>query len=183
MHFTSTQTHNTLSLLFLFHIFSVKGFTCPKSCPSGVDAFSLGWKWCPTFTHLDKVGFTTFLTWLSLYLSVDSYTSQFNSIQFRLRLLCLYISLEDEEEHPLQLDIETTALNMSILRTFPCVGTVLRVITDVDVTLHIQQMGQWVKVRNMKIDNRSGFWFGTFLPTTKLRFLLDDEQTVQECKR
>ncbi|PON64853.1 Protection of telomeres protein [Parasponia andersonii] len=93
-------------------------------------------------------------------------------------------SLEDEEDDPLPLEVEPTTLNMHILRKFPCVGTVLRVMAHVDMSVHFPQMGQWVKIRNMKCDQlESGLWLGHLLPTTKLRFLPDNEPTVIECKR
>lgn len=96
------------------------------------------------------------------------------------KLIC-WVSLA--EEGPLPLEVEPRLLNMSILRKFPCVGTVLRVKAHVDISMHIQEMGQWVKIRNMTYEIHSGLWLGRLLPTTKLTFLPDNEQTVLECKR
>lgn len=85
---------------------------------------------------------------------------------------------------PLPLQVEPKTLNVSILGKFPCVGTVLRVMTHVDMTIYFQQIGQWVKIRNMKCDElESGFWLGGLLPTTKLRFLPDNDPIVLERKR
>lgn len=56
--------------------------------------------------------------------------------------------------------------------------------THVDMTIYFQQIGQWVKIRNMKCDElESGFWLGGLLPTTKLRFLPDNDPIVLERKR
>ncbi|KAF4364860.1 hypothetical protein G4B88_025579 [Cannabis sativa] len=92
---------------------------------------------------------------------------------------------EDEELSPLPLEIEAKTLNMLILSKFPCVGTVLRVKAPVDMSAYFQEeMGQWVKIRNMKCEEtKSGLWLGTLLPTTKVRLLPNSDPIVMECKR
>lgn len=102
-------------------------------------------------------------------------------IFFNIYIEVCWVSLAEDE--PLPLEVEPRLLNMSILRKFPCVGTVLRVKAHVDISMHIQEMGQWVKIRNMTYEIHSGLWLGRLLPTTKLTFLLDNEHTVLECKR
>uniref|UniRef100_A0A803Q4K9 Telomeric single stranded DNA binding POT1/Cdc13 domain-containing protein n=1 Tax=Cannabis sativa TaxID=3483 RepID=A0A803Q4K9_CANSA len=92
---------------------------------------------------------------------------------------------EDEELSPLPLEIEPKTLNMLILRKFPCVGSLLRVKAPVDMSAYFQEeMGQWVKIRNMKCEEtKSGLWLGTLLPTTKVRLLPNSDPIVMECKR
>ena len=73
---------------------------------------------------------------------------------------------------------------MAILSRFPRVGTVLRVLAPVDMNVYFEEMDQWVKIRNMKYDEQdSGLWRGSFLSSTKVRLLPDNEHTVLERKR
>ncbi|XP_024025795.1 protection of telomeres protein 1b isoform X2 [Morus notabilis] len=95
----------------------------------------------------------------------------------------LHLESNLAEDDPLLLEPAPCLLNVSTLRKFPCVGSVLRVRAHVDISMHAQGMGQWVKIRNMTYETHSGLWLGRLLPTTKLMFLPDNEPTVLECKR
>lgn len=88
------------------------------------------------------------------------------------------------EEVPLQL--ESSPLPLDVLRMFPTVGTVLRVYIDSGsekLGLHILKTGRWVKIMKMKCEIREGMWYGVLMPSTKLRYLGDDNKHVFMCQR
>lgn len=88
------------------------------------------------------------------------------------------------EELPLQL--ESSPLPLDVLRMFPTVGTVLRVYIESGnekLGLHILKTGRWVKIMKMKCEIREGIWCGVLMPSTKLRYLGDDNKHVFMCRR
>lgn len=82
--------------------------------------------------------------------------------------------------------IEPVPLARHIICQFPCVGTVLRVTVDQglkDIGLHFKGIGNWVKFRNIRCEEHSGLWHGLFLPSSRIRFLSENDDSVLQCKR
>lgn len=95
-------------------------------------------------------------------------------------------SLEDESGHPLPLHLEPLPLPRDVLCSFPCLGTVLRVIFDRGIEkwcLHSLHAGKWVKFVNLTIEVDRGLWHGVLTPFTKLRYTPDDDDLVLERQR
>ncbi|XP_077218110.1 protection of telomeres protein 1b-like isoform X3 [Tasmannia lanceolata] len=84
----------------------------------------------------------------------------------------------DEVENPIPLLLEPLPLPRDVLCTFPRVGTVLRVIIDKELGPKVQGSGQWVKLRNITCEVRSGLWRGIFSPSSQLRFLSNEDKAV-----
>ncbi|KAG9446442.1 hypothetical protein H6P81_012570 [Aristolochia fimbriata] len=87
-------------------------------------------------------------------------------------------------ESPLQL--EQIPLPKSVLSSFPCVGTVLSIVVGKsyeDLQLHLQPVGQWVKLRNIMCVTKSGMWQGLVKPISRLRLLGDGDSLVKACQR
>ncbi|XP_068669375.1 protection of telomeres protein 1b-like [Aristolochia californica] len=102
---------------------------------------------------------------------------------------CPSISFEtnlsaENAEPPLQL--EQIPLSRSVLCSFPCVGTVVIVAFDKsyeDLQLHLQPVGQWIKLRNIMCETKSGIWQGRLTPNSRLRLLADGDSMVKACQR
>ncbi|KAF8392728.1 hypothetical protein HHK36_023077 [Tetracentron sinense] len=95
------------------------------------------------------------------------------------------MKLEDEAHNPLPLQIESS-LPRDILGTFPCVGTILRVIADQayeKLGLHFQGSGQWVRLRNITCQVCSGLWRGVLVPSSKIQLLSNEDNIVAERQR
>ncbi|XP_077218108.1 protection of telomeres protein 1a-like isoform X2 [Tasmannia lanceolata] len=89
----------------------------------------------------------------------------------------------DEVENPIPLLLEPLPLPRDVLCTFPRVGTVLRVIIDKELGPKVQGSGQWVKLRNITCEVRSGLWRGIFSPSSQLRFLSNEDKAVISLER
>lgn len=93
---------------------------------------------------------------------------------------------EDEMEDPLPLHLESSSLPRDVLCMFPTVGTVLRVVVDSGnerLGFHVLKTGRWVKLINIRCEIHDGLWRGVLMPSTKLRYLIDDEKLVLLCQR
>lgn len=92
-------------------------------------------------------------------------------------------SLDAEDQSPLPLQLEPLPLSRDVLCTFPCVGTVLRVLTGKffeELALQSHGVGQWVKFRNMVCKLQSGLWQGALTSSSRIRVLSDDDTLVKQ---
>ncbi|KAF5473816.1 hypothetical protein F2P56_005773 [Juglans regia] len=94
--------------------------------------------------------------------------------------------LQDDEQSRLPLHVEQFPLPMDIICSFPCVGTVLRVMTNEaheKFGLNFKGIGQWVRIRNMTCEVHFGLWKGLLLSSSRFRFLPNNDNTVLDCIR
>lgn len=94
--------------------------------------------------------------------------------------------LDDEMENSLLLRFEPFPLSRDVLCAFPAVGTVLRVMADQGnekLGLHLLKRGRWVKFVNMVFELHGGLWHGLLMPSTKLRYLPNDDPLVLQSQR
>ncbi|KAG5536081.1 hypothetical protein RHGRI_023760 [Rhododendron griersonianum] len=94
--------------------------------------------------------------------------------------------LDDEMENSLPLRFEPFPLSRDVLCAFPAVGTVLRVMADQGnekLGLHLLKRGRWVKFVNMVFELHGGLWHGLLMPSTKLRYLPNDDPLVLQSQR
>lgn len=88
-----------------------------------------------------------------------------------------FVMKPDEEMDILADQLEDSlivSLPRNILCKFPCVGTVLRVITEMQIDELLRQLpgiGHWVKLRNMTCRTQSGIWEGVMTHTSKVSIL------------
>ncbi|KAL6518050.1 hypothetical protein OROMI_033751 [Orobanche minor] len=88
--------------------------------------------------------------------------------------------LEDEMENPLLLQLETSPLSGDTLRTFPSVGTVLRMIVgqgNGKLGINYLKTNRWVKFVNVKCEVRAALRCAVLMPSSKLCYLPDDDET------
>lgn len=82
---------------------------------------------------------------------------------------------EEMDIHADQLEESLIAsLPRNILCKFPCVGTVLRVFTEMQIDEILRQLPgieHWVKLRNMTCRTQSGIWEGVMTHTSKVSIL------------
>lgn len=103
-----------------------------------------------------------------------------------LKLLALNCRLENELDAPLPLQLESLPLSRDILRTFPTVGTILRVIVDQGrekLSLHLLKVGKWVRFLKIIFEVHAGLWRGLLTPSTKLRYTPDEDSLVSKRQR
>ncbi|GAV81092.1 Telo_bind domain-containing protein [Cephalotus follicularis] len=94
--------------------------------------------------------------------------------------------LEDEMYNQLPLHLEPLPLSRDILRTFPVVGTILRVIIDHSIQkhiLHLLKADTWVKLLNVLCEVNGGLWYGVLTPFTKLRYMSNEDHLLKDCQR
>ncbi|KAI8542790.1 hypothetical protein RHMOL_Rhmol08G0167400 [Rhododendron molle] len=94
--------------------------------------------------------------------------------------------LDDEMENSLPLQFEPFPLSRDVLCAFPALGTVLRVMADQGnekLGLHLLKHGRWVKFVNMVFELHGGLWHGLLMPSTKLRYLPNDDPLVLQSQR
>ncbi|KAK9161856.1 hypothetical protein Syun_008197 [Stephania yunnanensis] len=94
--------------------------------------------------------------------------------------LCIPNKLEDEEQNPLPLQLEP-CLSRDNLCTFPCEGTVFRVVVKQEYhncDLSLLRCGGWVKFRNIVSKVQSGMWYGAFSSTSRITLLSDEDNMV-----
>ncbi|XP_057468473.1 protection of telomeres protein 1b-like isoform X3 [Actinidia eriantha] len=75
----------------------------------------------------------------------------------------LSLNTKLEEHESIRLQIESAPLPTNVLGKFPCVGTVLRVIADRSygkLGEHFNNIGYWVRIRNVLCETDSGLWKG-----------------------
>ncbi|CAI9785616.1 unnamed protein product [Fraxinus pennsylvanica] len=89
--------------------------------------------------------------------------------------------LTDEEQIALPLQIEPVRLHEDVLRNFPHVGTVLRIVAGEvyeESGIHFQFVGNWVRMRNLHCKTESGLWKGVLTQATKCRPLSEKDNSV-----
>lgn len=94
--------------------------------------------------------------------------------------------LDDELNNPVPLQLEPVPLSRDVLRTFPTVGTVLRVIFDQGMQKHLLRFlhsGKWVKFVNVLCEVHSGLWRGVLTPFTKLQYTPNEDHLVSAWQR
>ena len=94
--------------------------------------------------------------------------------------------LDDELNNPVPLQLEPVPLPRDVLRTFPTVGTVLRVIFDQGMQKHLLRFlhtGKWVKFVNVLCEVHSGLWRGVLTPFTKLQYTPNEDHLVSAWQR
>ncbi|XP_020215623.1 protection of telomeres protein 1b [Cajanus cajan] len=94
--------------------------------------------------------------------------------------------LEDEVDSPLPLQLEPSALPKELLCTFPAVGSILRITSNLGVEknhLHLLSVGKWVKLVNMQLEVHAGLWRGVFTPFSKLRYTSNEDSLIVERQR
>ncbi|XP_077234862.1 protection of telomeres protein 1b-like isoform X2 [Tasmannia lanceolata] len=89
----------------------------------------------------------------------------------------------DDGDNQLPLLLEPLPLPRNALCTFPCLGTILRVIIDKELGLQVQGGGQWVKLRNLSYEVRFGLWQGVLWPSSQLRLLSNEDKAVIHLER
>ncbi|XP_077234684.1 protection of telomeres protein 1b-like [Tasmannia lanceolata] len=101
----------------------------------------------------------------------------------------------DDGDNQLPLLLEPLPLPRNVLCTFPCLGTILRVvrpkivrtpsrvIIDKELGLQVQGGGQWVKLRNLSYEVRFGLWQGVLWPSSQLRLLSNEDKAVIHLER
>lgn len=86
----------------------------------------------------------------------------------------------------LPLHLEPLTASIDLLCTFLAVGTILRVYIDQDCREYILQLlkiGQWVKLFHVLCNVRDGLWYGVLTPSSKIRYIPDDDMLVLERQR
>ncbi|KAF3774849.1 Protection of telomeres protein 1a [Nymphaea thermarum] len=94
---------------------------------------------------------------------------------------CFEIQLGPQSgSFPLQL--EEVPLSRDILSTFPCIGTILRIVTgkSFDTLVHLKVLGQWVKFRNITCRQKFGLWEGLMVASSRI-FLLSEQDNIPQC--
>ncbi|XP_057468472.1 protection of telomeres protein 1a-like isoform X2 [Actinidia eriantha] len=98
----------------------------------------------------------------------------------------LSLNTKLEEHESIRLQIESAPLPTNVLGKFPCVGTVLRVIADRSygkLGEHFNNIGYWVRIRNVLCETDSGLWKGFLTSKSKVRLLSENDNNVIERKR
>ncbi|MBA0563593.1 hypothetical protein Golob_008565 [Gossypium lobatum] len=91
--------------------------------------------------------------------------------------------LEDELHNPLPLHFEPLPPSRDVLCTFPTVGTILRVILDVDCVIYILQLlkvDQWMKFFHVFCKMHDGLWYGVFTSSSMIRDMPNDDILIFE---
>ncbi|MBA0805876.1 hypothetical protein Gohar_005364 [Gossypium harknessii] len=91
--------------------------------------------------------------------------------------------LEDELHNPLPLRFEPLPPSRDVLCAFPTVGTILRVILDVDCVTYILQLlkvDQWMKFFHVFCKMHDGLWYGVFTSSSMIRDMPNDDILIFE---
>ena len=105
---------------------------------------------------------------------------------FKLKVVTSACVIRLEEHESIRLQIESAPLPTNVLGKFPCVGTVLRVIADRSygkLGEHFNNIGYWVRIRNVLCETDSGLWKGFLTSKSKVRLLSENDNNVIERKR
>ncbi|TYH97091.1 hypothetical protein ES332_A12G219600v1 [Gossypium tomentosum] len=97
--------------------------------------------------------------------------------------ISIYNKLEDELHNPLPLHFEPLPPSRDVLCTFPTVGTILRVILDVDCVTYILQLlkvDQWMKFFHVFCKMHEGLWYGVFTSSSMIRDMPNDDILIFE---
>ncbi|XP_054821468.1 protection of telomeres protein 1b-like isoform X2 [Prosopis cineraria] len=91
--------------------------------------------------------------------------------------------LEDELHNHLPLHHELVPLPRELLCAFPTVGSILRIAYDQSMEKsHLKHLenGRWVKFVNMRLEVHAGLWHGVLTPSTKLRYIRNDDDLIKQ---
>ncbi|KAL9659062.1 hypothetical protein QQ045_018628 [Rhodiola kirilowii] len=94
--------------------------------------------------------------------------------------------LEDEKSHPILLHLENFSLPIQTLRTFPLVGTILRMVPAKGVRemeMNSLVCHKWFKLVNIILEAHEGLWQAVVMPFTRLLCLSDEDPMVIEYER
>ncbi|CAN1196221.1 Protection of telomeres protein 1b [Linum perenne] len=78
------------------------------------------------------------------------------------------------------------SLPSDVLRTFPTLGTIFRVIIDQGIRVHAHRLlkpGEWVKIYNLRINIQSGLFYGILPPNVRLKYTSPSDLCVLERER
>ncbi|XP_028792321.1 protection of telomeres protein 1a isoform X2 [Neltuma alba] len=103
-----------------------------------------------------------------------------------LRPNSIIAKLEDEVHNPLPLHPELVPLPRELLCTFPTIGSILRISYDKRIEskhLKLLENDKWVKIVNMHLEVHAGLWHGVLSPSTKLRYIRNDDDLIQQRQR
>ncbi|KAA3458399.1 protection of telomeres protein 1b-like isoform X1 [Gossypium australe] len=93
---------------------------------------------------------------------------------------------EDEEHNPLPLHFKPLPSSGDVLHTFPTVGTILRLIFDVECMPYILQLlkvCQWFKLFCVECKVHEGLWYGVFTSYSKIRDIPNVDILILERQR
>ncbi|TYH61958.1 hypothetical protein ES332_D07G085900v1 [Gossypium tomentosum] len=105
--------------------------------------------------------------------------------------ISIYKKPEDEEHNPLPLHFKLLPSSGHVLHTFPTVGTILRLIFDVECMPYILQLlkvCQWFKFFCVECKLHEGLWYGVFTSYSKIRdipnvdILILERQSNYDCR-
>ncbi|TYI72805.1 hypothetical protein E1A91_D07G084500v1 [Gossypium mustelinum] len=105
--------------------------------------------------------------------------------------ISIYKKPEDEEHNPLPLHFKPLPSSGHVLHTFPTVGTILRLIFDVECMPYILQLlkvCQWFKLFCVECKLHEGLWYGVFTSYSKIRdipnvdILILERQSNYDCR-
>ncbi|KAG8475884.1 hypothetical protein CXB51_032657 [Gossypium anomalum] len=111
------------------------------------------------------------------------YQSSSTISYYIFHLMSMLHRLEDELHNPLPLHFEPLPLSRDVLCTFPTVGTILRVILDVDCVTYILQLlkvDQWMKFFHVFCKMHEGLWYGVFTSSSMIRDMPNDDILIFE---
>ncbi|GMH23370.1 hypothetical protein Nepgr_025213 [Nepenthes gracilis] len=99
--------------------------------------------------------------------------------------LQIQANLGDEKENPLTLQMESHPLPRDILCKFPTVGTILRIrVREGIEKLSLPSLVcRWARFINLTFEVQAGFWYGVFIPCTKIRFVPNEDPLVLKRQR
>uniref|UniRef100_A0A7N0V424 Telomeric single stranded DNA binding POT1/Cdc13 domain-containing protein n=2 Tax=Kalanchoe fedtschenkoi TaxID=63787 RepID=A0A7N0V424_KALFE len=101
--------------------------------------------------------------------------------------LCINNKLEEEICHPLPLHLETFALPIDTMRTFPPVGTILRMVPSKgvrDMEMNSLVCDKWFKLADIILEVHAGLWQAVVMPFTRLLSMSNEDPLVikrEEC--
>ncbi|PPD74484.1 hypothetical protein GOBAR_DD28590 [Gossypium barbadense] len=125
--------------------------------------------------------------------SINSFGAQY-LLKIQIRFIHLTSMLprpEDEEHNPLPLHFKPLPSSGHVLHTFPTVGTILRLIFDVECMPYILQLlkvCQWFKFFCVECKLHEGLWYGVFTSYSKIRdipnvdILILERQSNYDCR-
>ncbi|AET05602.1 putative protection of telomeres protein [Medicago truncatula] len=98
----------------------------------------------------------------------------------------LYTMPEDEINSTRTLHPEPMPLPRDILRTFPTVGSILRITFEQPIEedhLRVLNIDKWVKFVNIRLKVYAGLWYGIFTSQSKIRYTSNVDHQIIERQR
>jgi hypothetical protein len=93
---------------------------------------------------------------------------------------------EDEINSTRTLHPEPMPLPRDILRTFPTVGSILRITFEQPIEedhLRVLNIDKWVKFVNIHLKVYAGLWYGVFTSQSKIRYTSNVDHQIIERQR